>query len=42
MENKIEIHNMNLHYGDFHALEVINLDLKENAASLRCCVRSTA
>ena len=30
MENKIEIHNMNLHYGDFHALHDINLDIKEN------------
>ena len=30
MENKIEIHNMNLHYGDFHALHEINLDIKEN------------
>lgn len=29
MENKIEIHNMNLHYGDFHALHDINLDIKE-------------
>ena len=28
MENKIEIHNMNLHYGDFHALHDINLDIK--------------
>ena len=27
MENKIEIHNMNLHYGDFHALHDINLDI---------------
>ena len=30
MENKIEIRNMNLHYGDFHALHDINLDIKEN------------
>ena len=30
MENKIEIHNMNLHYGDFHALHDINLDIKAN------------
>ena len=30
MENKIEIHNMNLHYGDFHALKTINLDLPAN------------
>ena len=30
MENKIEIHNMNLHYGDFHARHDINLDIKEN------------
>ena len=30
MENKIEIHNMNLHYGDFHAPHDINLDIKEN------------
>lgn len=28
--NKIEIRNMNLHYGDFHALHDINLDIKEN------------
>ena len=28
MENKIEIRNMNLHYGDFHALHDINLDIK--------------
>lgn len=30
MENKIEIHNMNLHYGNFHALHDINLDIKAN------------
>ena len=30
MENKIEIRNMNLHYGDFHALHDIDLDIKEN------------
>ena len=28
--SKIEIRNMNLHYGDFHALHDINLDIKEN------------
>ena len=28
--NKIDIRNMNLHYGDFHALHDINLDIKEN------------
>ena len=51
MENKIEIHNMNLHYGDFHALHDINLDIKANeitafigpaAARAPCCARSTA
>ena len=47
MENKIEIHNMNLHYGDFHALHDINLDIKENEITAfigpsGCCVRSTA
>ena len=26
--NKIEIRNMNLYYGDFHALHDINLDIK--------------
>ncbi len=30
MENKIEIRNMNLCYGDFHALHDINLDIKAN------------
>ena len=30
MQNKIEIRNMNLHYGDFHALHDINLDIREN------------
>ena len=28
--NKIEIRNMNLHYGDFHALHGIDLDIKAN------------
>ena len=28
--NKIEIRNMDLYYGDFHALHGINLDIKEN------------
>ena len=27
MENKIEIHNMNLHYGDFPAQHDLNLDI---------------
>ena len=30
MENKIEIHNMNLHYGDFHALKGIDMQIPEN------------
>ena len=30
MENKIEIRDMNLCYGDFHALHDINLDIKAN------------
>ena len=29
-ENKIEIRDMNLYYGDFHALHGINLDIKAN------------
>ena len=29
-ENKIEIRDMNLYYGDFHALHDINLDIKAN------------
>lgn len=29
-ENKIEIRGMNLHYGDFHALHDIDLDIKSN------------
>ena len=29
-ENKIEIRGMNLHYGDFHALHDIDLDIKAN------------
>lgn len=51
-ENKIEIRDMNLYYGDFHALHGINLDIKANeitafigrpaAASPPCCARSTA
>lgn len=28
--NKIEIANLNLHYGNFHALKNINLDIREN------------
>lgn len=30
MKNKMVIKDMNLHYGDFHALKNINLDIKEN------------
>ncbi len=30
MKNKMTIKDMNLHYGDFHALKNINLDIKEN------------
>ena len=30
MENKIEIRDMNLYYGDFHALHDIDLDIKAN------------
>ena len=28
--DKLLIHNANLHYGDFHALKNINLDIPEN------------
>lgn len=28
--NKFSIHNLNLHYGDFHALKNINFDIEEN------------
>lgn len=28
--NKIHVTNMNLHYGDFHALKNINIDIPEN------------
>ena len=27
---KIHVTNMNLHYGDFHALKNINIDIPEN------------
>lgn len=30
MKNKMIVKDMNLHYGDFHALKNINLDIKEN------------
>ncbi len=30
MENKISIQNLNLYYGDFHALKNINLDIQKN------------
>ncbi len=30
MENKITIEHMNLHYGDFHALKDVNLDIRTN------------
>lgn len=50
-ENKIEIRGMNLHYGDFHALHDIDLDIKSNeitafigrpaAANRRCSARLT-
>ena len=29
-KNKMTIEHMNLHYGDFHALKDINLNIKEN------------
>ena len=29
-QNKIEIKDMNLYYGDFHALHDIDLNIKEN------------
>ena len=28
--NKISIKDMNLHYGDFHALKNVNLEIEEN------------
>lgn len=31
MNNKIEARNLNLYYGDFHALKNINLDIEQNA-----------
>ena len=30
LKNKMTIEHMNLHYGDFHALKDINLNIKEN------------
>lgn len=30
MENKMTIEHMNLHYGDFHALKDVNLDIRTN------------
>lgn len=33
MKNKIEARELNLHYGDFHALKNINLDIAENAVT---------
>lgn len=29
-DNKFEIKNLNLHYGDFHALKNINMNIKKN------------
>ena len=29
-DNKFEIKNLNLYYGDFHALKNINMDIKKN------------
>ena len=31
LKNKMTIEHMNLHYGDFHALKDINLNIKENS-----------
>ena len=33
MENKIEVKDLNLYYGDFHALKNINIDLPEKAVT---------
>ncbi|MDF2521593.1 MAG: pstB [Clostridia bacterium] len=33
MKNKIEARNLNLYYGDFHALKNINIDVAENAVT---------
>ena len=30
MENKFTIRNMNLYYGNFHALKDVNLDIHKN------------
>ena len=29
MKNKFTVHDLNLYYGDFHALKNISLDIKE-------------
>lgn len=33
MESKISIENLNLFYGDFHALKNINLEIPQNKAT---------
>ena len=40
--NKFEISHLNLHYGDFHALKDINMNIKKNLLFYKnlvfCCV----
>jgi ABC-type arginine transport system ATPase subunit len=41
-ETSIEIHALNLFYGDFQALTDISLDIPAAAARAPCCAFSTA
>ena len=34
MNNKFTVNDLNLYYGDFHALKNINLDIKEKESEI--------